>query len=131
MSCLADSVDGLSRRTGDGRLSVTSTTGTSTCSTKMIQERIFKVWVFTEMLIGLLMVSWLVEFYVPSTARSFRDSYPFFLSLTKDVKLGKYTVPIGNRTPGRRVAVHYATAAPRQLNRFTYTEAICEFIILL
>ena len=29
--------------------------------------------------------------------------------------LGFYTVPIGNRTPGRRVAVHYTTAAPRQL----------------
>ena len=26
-----------------------------------------------------------------------------------DVKLGKYTVPTGNRTRGRRVAVHYAT----------------------
>ena len=31
------------------------------------------------------------------------------------MKLGKYTVPTGNRTPGRRVVVHYATAAPRKL----------------
>ena len=38
---------------------------------------------------------------------------PLDLSLAKDVKLGKYT---GNRTPGRRVAVHYATAAPRKLH---------------
>ena len=31
------------------------------------------------------------------------------------MKLGFYTVPTGNRTPGRRVADHHATAAPRQL----------------
>ena len=49
-------------------------------------------------------------FYVPWTARSLRD--PHLLSLAKDVELGKYTVPIGNRTPGSRMAVHYATAAP-------------------
>ena len=49
--------------------------------------------------------------------RSLRDGTPFLhlLSLAKDVKLGKYTVPSGIRTPGRRVAVHYATAAPRKL----------------
>ena len=35
--------------------------------------------------------------------------------LAKDVKLGKYTVPTGNRTQGRRVAVHYVTAAPRKI----------------
>ena len=40
---------------------------------------------------------------------------PYLLSLAKDEKLGKYTVPTGNRTPGRRMAVHYSTAAPRQL----------------
>ena len=32
------------------------------------------------------------------------------LPLTKTVKLSFYTVPIGNRTPGRRMAVHYTTA---------------------
>ena len=31
------------------------------------------------------------------------------------MKLVFYTIPIGNRTPGCHVAVHYATAAPRQL----------------
>ena len=36
------------------------------------------------------------------------------LILANDVKLGKYTIPTGNRSPGRRVAVHYATAAPRK-----------------
>ena len=41
---------------------------------------------------------------------------PFTLPL-KDVKLGKYTVPTENRTPGRRVAVHYAIAAPRKLHQ--------------
>ena len=54
----------------------------------------------------------LFVFYVPSTARSFRDGTP----IAKDVKLGKYTIPTGNRTPGRRVAVHYATTAPRKLH---------------
>ena len=42
--------------------------------------------------------------------------HPHLLSPAKDVKLGKYTVPTGNRTPGRRMAVHYATAAPRKLH---------------
>ena len=40
----------------------------------------------------------LFVFYVSSTARSFRR-HPHLLSLAKDVKLGKYTVPTGNRTP--------------------------------
>ena len=57
------------------------------------------------------MVGWLVVFYVPSTARSFTH----LLSLEKDVKLGFYTFPTRNRTPGRRVAVHYTTTVPRQL----------------
>ena len=54
-------------------------------------------------------------FYVPSTARSFRDGTPNSLSLAKDVKLCIYTVPTRKQTPGGRVAVHYITAAPRQL----------------
>ena len=41
-------------------------------------------------------VGWLVVFNVPSTARSFTDSTPILLSLAKDVKLDKYTVPTGN-----------------------------------
>ena len=59
----------------------------------------------------------LFVFYVPSTARSFLETAPHLLSLMKDEKLGKYIVPTGNRTPGCRVAVHYSTAAPRQLPR--------------
>ena len=43
---------------------------------------------------------------------------PHLLSLAKDVKLGKYIVPTGNRTPGHRVAVHYATAAPHKLHKY-------------
>ena len=38
----------------------------------------------------------LVVFNVPSTARSFKDGTPHLLSLAKDVKLDKYTVPTGN-----------------------------------
>ena len=48
--------------------------------------------------------------------RGHLETAPHLLSLAKDVKLGKYTVPTGNRTPGRRVTVHYATAAPRKLH---------------
>ena len=58
----------------------------------------------------------LFVFYVPSTARSFRDDTPIYCPFSKDVKLGKYTVPTGDRTSDRRVAVHYATAAPRKLH---------------
>ena len=36
--------------------------------------------------------------------------------LAKEVKLGFYTIPTGNRTPCCRMAVHYTTAAPRQLH---------------
>ena len=43
----------------------------------------------------LYLVGWLVVFNVPSTARSFRDGIPNLLSLAKDVKLDKYTVPTG------------------------------------
>ena len=39
---------------------------------------------------------------------------PHLLSLANDVKLGFYTVPTGNRTPGRCAAVCYTTVAPRQ-----------------
>ena len=49
--------------------------------------------------------------------------HPLLLSVAKDVKLGIYTVPIGNRTPGRRVAVHYATAVPHKLH--TQWDEIC------
>ena len=55
-------------------------------------------------------VGWLVVFNVPSTARSFRDGTPM------DVKLNKYTVPTGNRTLGRRMAVNYVTAESRRLH---------------
>ena len=54
------------------------------------------------------LVGWLVVFYIPSTARSFSDG-PHLLSVVKDVKLGFNTIP-GNRTPGRRMAVHYTDA---------------------
>ena len=57
-----------------------------------------------------------------------RERYPHLLSLAKDAKLGKYTVPTGKRTPGRRVAVHYATAAPRKLPlMYYYTMTSCNY----
>ena len=34
--------------------------------------------------------------------------HPNLLSLANDVKLGFYTVPTGNRTPGRRVGFELA-----------------------
>ena len=48
--------------------------------------------------------------------RDHLETVPHLLPLAKGVQLGKYTVPTGNRTPGRRVAVNYATAAPRNLH---------------
>ena len=41
-------------------------------------------------------------------------SSPFTVPCEKNVKLGKYTVPTGNRSPGRHVEVHHATAVPRK-----------------
>ena len=38
------------------------------------------------------------------------------LDLANDVKLVSYTVPTGNRTPDRRMAVHDTAAVPRQLH---------------
>ena len=46
----------------------------------------------------------------------YRNIKRYVLSLAKDVKLDKYTVPNGNWTPGRRMAVHYVTAALRKLH---------------
>ena len=66
-------------------------------------------------LVGWL-VGWMVVFNVPSTARSFRDGTPILQSLAKDMKPSLYTVPTGNRTLGRCMAVHYTTAAPFQLH---------------
>ena len=48
--------------------------------------------------------------------RGHLETAPHLLSLAKDVKLGFYTVATGNRTLGRCMAVHYTTAAPRQLH---------------
>ena len=72
-------------------------------------------------------MDWLVVFNVPSTARSFRDGTPHLLSLAKDVKLDKYTVPTGNWTPGRRMAVHYVTAALRKLRASYGSQLIFSF----
>ena len=51
----------------------------------------------------------------PIDSELIKRRHPHLLSLAKDMKLGFYTVPTRNRTPGCRVAVHYTTAAPRQL----------------
>ena len=59
---------------------------------------------------------WLVVFNVPSTARSQQRRHPHLLSFAKKVKPGFYTVPTGNQTPDRRVAVHYTTTSPSLLH---------------
>ena len=71
----------------------------------------------------IMMFGWLVVFNVPLTARSFRD-HPHLLSLTKDMKLDKYTIPTRNWTPGHRMAVHYVTPVPRKL--LLYHDIHCE-----
>ena len=53
------------------------------------------------------------------TSHRQRDHLETAPPFAKDVKLGKYTVQTGNRTPGRRMAVHYTTAAPRKLHSHT------------
>ena len=59
-------------------------------------------------------IGWLVGcvFYVPLTARSFRDGTPIYCPLQRRRSLVNTT---GNQTPGRRMPVHYSTAAPRKL----------------
>ena len=59
-----------------------------------------------------LVVGWLVGYVLrPIDSEVIQRWHPHLLSLAKDVKLGFYTVPTRNRTPGRRLAVHYTTAA--------------------
>ena len=67
------------------------------------------------------MVDWLVGCVLrPIDSEVIERWYPHLMSLAKDVELGFYTVPTGNRTLGRRVAVHYTTAAPRHRPRAHY-----------
>ena len=65
---------------------------------------------------GFDLVGWLVGLcFTSHRQRGHLETAPHLLSHAKDEKLGFYTVPTGNRTSVRRVAVHYTTAAPRQL----------------
>ena len=64
-----------------------------------------------------MLVGWLVVFYVPSTARSFRDGCAPPFTVPCEGR-GFYTVPTDNRTLNRHVAVHYTTAMQRQLHKF-------------
>ena len=79
-------------------------------------------------------VVWLVVFYGPSTARLFRDGTPIYCPLRRTWSSVLNTVPTGNRIPGRRVAVHYTTAAPRQLLDYNCTSCLekllrmCKFL---
>ena len=62
------------------------------------------------------LVGWLVGCVLrPIDSEVIKRRHSHLLSLVKDTKLGKYTVPTRNQTPGGRVAFHYTTAAPRQL----------------
>ena len=70
-----------------------------------------KVGVWAGRFVG--MVVWLIGCVLrPTVSEVIQKRIPHFLSL---LKLGFYTVPTMNRTPGRHVAVHYTTAAPHQL----------------
>ena len=48
--------------------------------------------------------------------RGYLETAPPFTVPCEGMKLGKYTVPTGNQTQGRSVAVHYGTAAPCKLH---------------
>ena len=51
--------------------------------------------------------------------------------LAKDVKLGFYTVPTGNRTPGRYVAVYYTTSDRISQQRMSNLIKIHQSVVLL
>ena len=63
----------------------------------------------------------------PINSEVIQRQHPHLLSLAKDVKLGLYTIPAANPTPGRHMAVYYTTAAPRQLHcqKFNQLEYTC------
>ena len=54
-------------------------------------------------------VGWLC--YASHRQRGHLEMAPHLLSLAKDVKLGYYTIPTGNRIPVHRVAVLYTTVS--------------------
>ena len=53
------------------------------------------------------------------------------LSLVKEAKLGFYTVPTGNRTPGHNMAIHYTIAAQHHPYLFSSLLVICHFHIYM
>ena len=59
------------------------------------------------------MVGWLC--FMSHQQQGHLETTPSFTVPCMDMKLGKYTVPTGNRTLARRIAVHYITVAPRKL----------------
>ena len=59
------------------------------------------------------LVGWLVVFSVPSTAVSFGDSTLIYCALRRTWSSVFTPFPLGNRTPGCRMAIHYTTTAPR------------------
>ena len=68
---------------------------------------------------------WLIVFYVPSTASSPRDDNPIYCPFAKDMKLGFYTVPTGNRTRASSGSpLHYSCATLAPLTRGFYIVVI-------
>ena len=62
-----------------------------------------------------MLVGWLVVYSVQSTGRSFRAAPPFTVPCEGREGLFLHR-PTGNRTQGCREAVHYTSAALRQLH---------------
>ena len=59
------------------------------------------------------MVGWLVVFYVPSTARSFRDGVPIYCPLRRTWSSVSTPYPPGtNPGPSRGSPLHYRCARP-------------------
>ena len=61
------------------------------------------------------LVDWLAVFRILSTVRSFRDAPPTFTAPNKGREARFLHRSYWNTNQGRRVAVHYTIAAPRQL----------------
>ena len=58
------------------------------------------------------MVGWLC--FMSHQQQGHLEKKPSFTVPCMDVKLGKYTIPTGDRTPARRVAVHLHYLCARQ-----------------
>ena len=71
-------------------------------------EFLWQIWT------SLWLVGWLC--FTSYRQRGYLEKVPPFTVPCESMWICFYTVPTRNRNPGRRMAVHYTTAAPRKLH---------------